>query len=235
MIEWVLAVGTGLTAGVFHVVTGPDHMAAVLPFAVDAPKRSVWLGVLWGIGHGLGVVALGLIFMALRGAEIVEWISGVSELVVGVLLVALGLWALRRSRLVVVHHHHHDHRPTTAAEKPHAHPHVHFNDPTVGEVLHSVAGRHQTHHHSTVGFGFIHGLAGAGHLIVASPILALGTAASIVYLVSYLLGGMGAMMVFAYCAGALVRRTEWVPRALRYAGAASVLIGVFWVTSFALA
>ena len=230
MIEWALAAGTGLLAGVVHVVTGPDHMAAVLPFAVDAPKRSGRLGLLWGVGHGLGVLVLGAIFMALRQVVTVAWIAQASELLVGVLLVVVGLWALQRSRLVVVHRHGHVHE-----DDHHAHHHVHFNDPTVGKERHPVEGRHRAHHHSTLGFGFIHGLAGAGHLIVASPLIALSPGAAGLYLLSYLIGGMTAMMAFARAAGALVRRPSWVPAALRVAGVGSVAIGIFWVTSFAFA
>ena len=235
MIEWGLAILTGLIAGVFHVVSGPDHMAAVLPFAVDAPKRSLRLGLLWGVGHGIGVVALGLLFMAVRQVATVEWISHASELLVGVLLVVLGIWALYRSRFVVVHHHPHDHAVADDAQAGHAHPHVHFNDPTVDEARHSVDGRHQRHHHSTLGFGFIHGLAGAGHLVVASPIIALTPAAAALYLGSYLVGGVLAMSAFAYLAGSLVRRPSWIPAALQVAGVSSMVVGVVWMTSFALA
>ena len=252
MSELVLVIGTGLVAGVLHVVSGPDHMAAVLPYAVDAPKRSTTLGILWGLGHGLGVVGLGALFVVLRFfvapdsvENTIQWISQGSELLVGVLLVALGLWALRRSRWVVVHHHTHDHPPkpvvsaddvnTQGGGHAHAHPHVHFNDPTVGKPRHTTDGRHLTHHHSTLGFGFIHGLAGVGHLLAASPMLVLGTAMSGLYLASYLLGGMAAMTGVAYFAGALVRKPAWIPSALRLAGAGSVAIGLFWVTSFVFA
>ncbi|MEM7679165.1 MAG: hydantoin utilization protein A [Myxococcota bacterium] len=198
VIEIVLAVATGLLAGGVHVVSGPDHMAAVLPFAVDAPKRALRLGLLWGVGHGVGVLVLGALFVVLRQVVDVEQISHVAEGLVGVLLVVLGLWALHRSRLVVVHHHPHAHgEEAPAPADHHAHPHVHFNDPTVGRDGHIEEGRHRFHHHSTVGFGFIHGLAGAGHLVVASPVIALGAWGAGVYLISYLVGGMGAMTAFA--------------------------------------
>ena len=230
------AIMTGLVAGLLHVVSGPDHLAAVLPMAVDAPRRSVRLGVLWGIGHGLGVIGLGGLFFAFRSVTDIAWISFSSELIVGVLLVALGVWALRRSRLVVVHHHAHEHPPPPSDKPgptPHAHPHVHFNDPTVDRPQHVEKGQHRFHHHSTLGFGFIHGLAGAGHLVVAMPMLALSAALGVVYLVSYLAGGMAAMMGFAYCAGALVRKPAWIPTALRMAGLGSMVVGLFWISSFA--
>ena len=230
MIEWSLAIGTGLLAGFVHVVSGPDHMAAVLPFAVDAPRRSLRMGVLWGVGHGVGVLALGLLFIVLRESAAVEWLSSTSELLVGFLLVALGAWAFRRSRLITVHQHPHVHD-----SHDHSHHHVHFNDPTVGDERHASEGRHRVHHHSTLGFGFIHGLAGAGHLVVASPILAFSTTAAGLYLGSYLLGGMAAMTVFAYLAGWLIRRPAWIPRALQVAGACSVIVGLVWMSAFALA
>lgn len=228
--EIVLAIGTGLAAGLVHVVSGPDHLAAVLPFAVDAPKRSLKLGVYWGVGHGLGVILLGLAFLMIREVAPIELVSQGSELLVGLLLVGLGVWALRRSRLVVVHAHEHDHH-----DDEHVHPHMHVADPSVDRDDHPVAGRHEAHHHSTLGFGFVHGLAGVGHLVAASPLLALGKLAAGAYLASYLLAGVLAMTVFARLAGLLASRPERVPTALRFAGLTSVLVGLFWVSTFAFA
>lgn len=230
MMELTLAIGTGLVAGLVHVVSGPDHLAAVLPFAVSRPQRALRVGLYWGMGHGLGVILLGLGFLALREIAPIEQISEASELLVGVLLVGLGIWALRRSRLIVVHAHDHDHD-----REEHAHPHVHVADPSVDADDHPVAGRHDRHHHSTLGFGFVHGLAGVGHLIVASPLLALGKLAAGLYLGSYLFGGVVAMAIFARLAGTLARRPSRVPGALRFAGVTSVGVGLFWVSSFAFA
>lgn len=235
MTELWAAIGTGLVAGILHVVSGPDHVAAVLPFAVDKPKRALRMGVFWGFGHGLGVLILGALFLLLREAAPVERISEVSEILVGVLLVGLGLWALRRSRLVVVHHHGHDHDHDHAQGHDHAHPHVHIADPTTEREDHAKVGKHAEHHHSTLGFGLVHGLAGAGHLVVASPLLAFGTGAAALYLSSYLVAGVATMSVVALLAARLVRRPTWIPNALRLTGVASIAIGLFWVTSFALA
>ena len=230
MTELILAVGTGLVAGLLHVVSGPDHLAAVLPFAVDAPKRSLKLGLYWGLGHGLGVIILGVAFLLLRELAPIERVSQGSELLVGLLLVGLGLWAIRRSRLVVVHAHTHDHH-----DDAHAHAHLHLADPSVGKADHKQRGRHEVHHHSTLGFGVLHGLAGVGHLIAASPLLALGKVAAGAYLFSYLAGGVLAMSVFARLAGLLAQKPKHVPMALRLAGVTSVAVGLFWVSSFALA
>ncbi len=231
MMELAAALATGLVAGVLHVVSGPDHMAAVLPFAVHKPSSALRMGIFWGLGHGLGVLLLGAVFLLLREAAPVERISELSEILVGVLLVGLGAWAMRRSRLVVVHHHGHDHGESIG----HAHPHVHIADPTTERSDHPSVGAHAAHHPSTLGFGLVHGLAGAGHLVVASPLLVFGLPEAGLYLAGYLLAGVVAMSLVALLAARLVRRPSWIPNALRLTGATSMAVGLFWVASFAFA
>jgi hypothetical protein len=54
-------------AGSVHVLSGPDHLAAVAPLAVRQPRAASRLGLVWGLGHVLGlgvVVALALTFRA---------------------------------------------------------------------------------------------------------------------------------------------------------------------------
>ncbi len=228
---WLAAV-TGAVAGVVHVFSGPDHLAAVLPFAVASPRRALRVGVTWGLGHGLGVLVLGAVFMFVRDVVDVDAISHGAELFVGVLLVALGAWAIRRSRLLVIHTHDHDHAHEA---DDHVHPHVHLKDDSVGRPDHAERGEHEHHHHSSFGFGFVHGVAGVGHLVVASPLLALSGASAVAYLSAYLLGGIAAMSGFALVAGRLVRRPAWVPTSLVAAGAVSIIVGVFWIGGFAAA
>ena len=227
---WLAATGGGI-AGILHVLLGPDHLAAVLPFAVSMPRDSLRVGLFWGVGHGLGVVILGLVFLAAREFIDVEAVSGSAEILVGFLLVGLGVWAIRKSRNVVLHTHAHDHDQGEG----HAHPHVHVDDPTVADPAHAREGRHEAHHHSTLGFGFIHGLAGMGHLVAASPLVALEPSAAVTYLAAYLGGGVLAMSAFAFIAGSLIRRPAWVPRGLLATGSLSIVIGLVWVGTFALA
>lgn len=216
----------GLAAGVIHVVSGPDHLAAVLPFAVSKPRHALRVGLFWGIGHGLGVLVLGLLFMVAGQAFSIDGVSQRAESLVGVLLIGLGLWAIRRSRRIVIHSHGHGHDGHS-----HAHPHVHVNDPTVADAHHPVVGRHERHHHSTLGFGFVHGVAGVGHLVVASPLIALSGAGAAFYLLAYLVGGVLAMTGFSLAAGSLIRRPSWIPASLALAGVASVGVGIVWLSA----
>ena len=216
---------TGLIAGLIHVLSGPDHLAAVLPFAVSDPRRSARIGLFWGLGHGAGVVGLGAILLIGRDLLPIDAISANAEILVGLLLVGLGAWAIRRSRTLVVHTHEHEH-----GDDDHAHPHVHLKDPTVDEPSHPTRGAHGGHHHSTLGFGFLHGVAGLGHLVAASPLVALGTGAAVAYLGAYLAGGVLAMTGFALIVGSALRRPRWIPTGLAVAGATSIAVGLFWLS-----
>jgi len=96
----------GLAAGLIHVLSGPDHLAAVAPLTGDR-ERSWHAGVLWGVGHSGGVLAVGLLALALRGALPLEALSSWSERVVGVALIAVGLWGFTRVLRGPIHAHVH--------------------------------------------------------------------------------------------------------------------------------
>src|SRR5687768_5046354 len=94
----MLTVLTGAVAGFFHVLSGPDHLAAVAPLAAADRERGWVAGWTWGIGHAAGVVAVALLAVLLRDAlPPIETLSAVSERIVGAALIAVGLWALGRS------------------------------------------------------------------------------------------------------------------------------------------
>ena len=76
-----------------HVITGPDHMAAVMPFAVESKKKAWKIGLSWGIGHITSMLAIGIIFMFFKELIPVEKISNHSEQLVGLVLIGIGIWA----------------------------------------------------------------------------------------------------------------------------------------------
>lgn len=99
----------GLLAGLTHALAGPDHLSAVAPLVVGE-KRGGWgTGFLWGLGHSVGVWLVGLLALALRDVLPLERVSSWSERLVGAVLIAVGLWGLRKAfapRLEEEAHHH---------------------------------------------------------------------------------------------------------------------------------
>jgi ABC-type nickel/cobalt efflux system permease component RcnA len=87
---------TGLAASSLHVVSGPDHLAAVTPLAIENRKKSWLVGFTWGLGHTIGVGIIGLLFILFRNLIPLETISAYSEQIVGVLLIVIGLWIFYR-------------------------------------------------------------------------------------------------------------------------------------------
>src|ERR1700741_1917519 len=82
-------------AGFVHVIAGPDHLAAIAPYAVDAKGRAWRTGVRWGFGHSAGVIGVGLVAILLRDMLSIDVVSIWGERAVGVGLVTLGIWGFR--------------------------------------------------------------------------------------------------------------------------------------------
>ena len=87
---------TGLAASSLHVVSGPDHLAAVTPLAIESKKKSWLIGFTWGLGHTIGVFIIGILFILFKDLIPVDTISAYSEQIVGVLLIVIGLWIFYR-------------------------------------------------------------------------------------------------------------------------------------------
>jgi hypothetical protein len=210
------------SAGSVHVLSGPDHVAAVTPFALRGGSRAWTTGLRWGAGHVLGVGLLAALALALREVLPLEAISAWSERVVGVVLIAIGLWAGRRALRERIHTHEHEHD----GEK-HVHVHVH-TDGAAHPVSHD-------HGHALFGVGVLHGLAGTSHFLGVIPALALpGALASVTYLAGYGGGTLLSMSLFSLLVGrAAVRFSSsrdklWQGLHLAAAGAA-LAVGIFWL------
>ena len=210
---------TGALAGLFHVLAGPDHLAAVGPLALEDRRRGWLAGWTWGIGHASGVVAVAALAILLRDLlPPVDHISAWSERLVGAALIAVGFWALRRSARV---------QPT-----PHAHGAVSHDH------LHVRAGprwmRRIGHAHAAFCLGLLHGVAGSSHFVGVLPALALPTrAGALTYIVAFGVGTVAAMTTFAAvagCAGGLVRAHTPAYRVMTATVAvAAIAIGGVWL------
>jgi hypothetical protein len=212
---------TGAMAGLFHVLSGPDHLAAVAPIAVADRERGWLAGWTWGLGHASGVVVVAVIAILLRDAlPPIEVISAWSERLVGGALIAVGLWALRRSARI---------KPSAHAHGTAAHDHLHVQ-----------AGprwlRRMGHVHASFCLGVLHGVAGSSHFFGVLPALALPTrGAALSYIAAFGVGTVAAMTLFAAAAGLAGTRTRHsasLQRAmLLTAAVVAIVVGGVWLVA----
>ena len=215
----MLTLVTGALAGFFHVLSGPDHLAAVAPLAVDGRRRAWAAGWTWGIGHASGVVAVALALVLLRDLlPPIEAISAWSERLVGGALVAIGLWALRRSLRIA---------PAAHAHGAVAHDHLHVQrGPSWLRGL--------SHVHASFCMGVLHGVAGSSHFFGVLPALALPTrAAALIYLAAFAAGTIVAMTAFAAAIGVTGMRARHGALAhramLATAAMLAMMVGGWWL------
>ena len=201
----IFAIVTGVAAGVLHVFSGPDHLAAVAPLALSeraggsAVRTRVegWrTGLQWGVGHTTGVLIIACLLLLIREQLPLDLISNHSERIVGVALMLVGGWG-------------------------------------VWKASRSGFGTHR-HSHAGASFamGALHGLAGSSHLFGILPAMAFATRIeSILYLAGFGAGAVVGMAAFSAAMG-VVSRT--IPHrhssGLLYASSAAALaIGGFWL------
>jgi ABC-type nickel/cobalt efflux system permease component RcnA len=163
----LVALGVALLLGLRHA-TDPDHLTAVSSMILGerdggGRRGAMRLGLAWGAGHALTLLALGLPFV-LWGDALPERIQQLAEIAIGLLIVGLGLRLLVRWRRGYFHVHPHRH-----GDVVHAHPHVHEGAHGPHEHPHAEAlGRTPL---AAFGIGLVHGIggsAGAGILLVSS-------------------------------------------------------------------
>jgi MFS family permease len=216
----------GFVLGLKHAVDA-DHLAAVSTMASERRSllSSSLIGGLWGIGHTISLMIAGMFVIVLH-FQISETMKQSLEFGVGVMLVGLGVNALRKlARGGRVHIHVHDHGGHT-----HAHPHIHEG-----------AQKEEPHTHHGLKFGarplligLVHGLAGSAALMllllttISSPLV------SFLYIGVFGAGSIGGMMImstlFALPARFTAKRFAGAEFALRcLAGIFSLSFGLFMI------
>ena len=97
----------GLAAGLLHVFSGPDHLAAVAPLAADRDRNHWRTGLQWGVGHSAGVLLIAALLLFLKEQLPLDAISAYSERLVGVALIAVGAWGIWKAgrRATAAHTH----------------------------------------------------------------------------------------------------------------------------------
>ncbi|HTO73690.1 MAG TPA: hypothetical protein VMJ30_07720 [Gemmatimonadales bacterium] len=196
----------GAVAGVVHVLSGPDHLAAIAPYAVADRARSWTTGVRWGLGHSTGVLVVGFLLLVARQAVPIEALSAHGEVAVGFALIGIGLWGVRSARRGIGHSHWYDHTGHRRGRAAVA----------VG-TLHGLAG-------SSHLLGILPAL--------ALP----SDAAATAYLLCFATGSVAAMGTFASCVGWVAGRglaggPEVHRMLLGVCSGFAVLVGGWWVVS----
>ena len=236
----------GLVAGAVHVLAGPDHLAAVAPLAANGDGRPWRSGLFWGVGHAGGVLLVGFLAILLREVLPIDRIAGVSEQLVGAVLIGIGVWGIRRGMRQAVHVHEHTHEGTR-------HAHLHVHERARVESSGQGSGAHRGHadrtpahshgvahvHARTSGFalaiGILHGLAGSAHFLGVLPALALPTRGeAAAYVACFAIGTVAAMTGFAALIGRLAGRSAGIgTRAYRSLlvslGVVAIVVGVVWL------
>jgi len=221
----------GIIAAVLHVISGPDHLAAVTPFAIESKKKAWKVGLFWGIGHLAGMLFIGILFLLFKELIPIEKISLYSEQFVGIILLALGFLVLLK---------------IFNEEKKHKHIHIHSNgNPVIHEHPH-IHNSEKLHNHShpnlkqgiiaSLSVGFIHGLAGVAHFLLFLPVIGFSsTLDSTKYIIGFGIGTLIAMISFAIVVGGLSDYSKKEHNAtffkgIRLAGGLfAIIIGVYWI------
>lgn len=200
-------------------------MVAVTTFVGRTPRAgsAALFGFRWGFGHALVVLVVGGV-LAWTGVSVPRGAESWAELAVGVMLVALGVWAMQASRRL------HVHRP----EDHHGHAHLHAHTPDRHPHSHDHVQSGSRHGHLSTLVGAIHGLAGTAPIVALIPVTLLaGIWPAIGYLTAFGAGTILAMGLYAFLAAVAARRASSTVRVARgialATGLTSLAVGIWWV------
>lgn len=223
----------GIAASVLHVVSGPDHLAAVTPLAIET-RRKVWkIGLFWGFGHLLGMLLIGVLFLLFKEYIPVEKISEHSEQLVGIVLIAVGLWALFS---IFYKSKNHKHPHVHDGEELYIHVHEHEHDKSKLEHSHAHDKKVNQNMWSSFGIGILHGLAGIAHFILLLPVLGFENQTdSIQYIIGFGLGTVLTMTIYTFLLGKIAnyskeQNSKTLFRTIRLSGGIfAIAIGIYWL------
>lgn len=220
----LIALTTACVLGFLHALE-VDHMLAVTNFVTRRPalRTAARFGFRWGLGHSVAVLAAGGLLLA-TGLRWPERLDQWAEAAVGVLLIGIGLWALRSTRNLHIHppaehgDHLHLHAHPGGRGGVHAHPHAH---------------PHRGHGITLVGLA--HGLAGTSAVVALVPVTMVDrVSAGVGYLLAFCVGVTAAMTMFAAVSALAMQRAAehslMVGRRITVAvGGAGIVTGGFWI------
>jgi ABC-type nickel/cobalt efflux system permease component RcnA len=205
----------GFLLGMRHALE-PDHLAAVSTLVAEerGPLRGAVLGAIWGIGHSLALLVVGMI-LAMLQTQMPARLATVFEAAVAVMLIALGVRAIHRAYKNPAPAHPHDHHPHSRADHSHApENHSHANE------LHAAAPapRRRWSGGRPLALGVVHGLAGSGALTALVLASLPSLASRLVYIALFGIGSVAGMALLSGLAGWPLQLVGRSPRAARWLG-----------------
>lgn len=212
----------GFVFGLYHAREA-DHLAAVS--AIVSERKNILaasiIGGFWGLGHTISLFVVGALVIFLK-IQISETVEAKLEGVVGIMLVLLGLNAIRKIFTAEkIHSHSHEH-------DGHAHTHLHLHhDEKAERSHHSFAPR-------SVMVGMVHGLAGsAGLMLLVLPTIP-SSLIALLYIAIFGVGSIAGMMIMSVFMGLplyfTAERFTLINKLIRFAaGAFSLIWGVLLI------
>jgi ABC-type nickel/cobalt efflux system permease component RcnA len=246
MISFFTIVAIGFFLGMRHA-TDPDHVIAVSTIVTreHSVRRSALIGMAWGLGHTLTIMAVGGAIIVFR-ITLPPRLGLAMELAVALMLIVLGLrnlramtiWPAKRADVTATPDselpHYHAHGDYVHAHG-HAHGHNHPHNPQDNPVA-AIDRRFRKHGMyqlvRPLMIGIVHGLAGSA----AIALLVLSTIANLrwalVYLAVFGIGTILGMMLITLSIGSTLaygqKRFARMGRSLSLAaGLVSVAFGFF--------
>lgn len=222
----------GLLTAIVHVITGPDHLAAVLPFAIESKKKAWKVGLFWGIGHLLGMISIGVLFLLFRNLIPVESISQHSEALVGLVLIGIGIWSfVKIFKKKRQHKHLHVHAENHPVIHSHEHHHEHHDPHT-----HAHKKTLRQDYFASLSIGVLHGLAGIAHFLLFFPVLGFETVwDSSLYIAGFAGGTLFAMSSFGFVIGKVSNHSNFSHNETFFngirlaAGLIAFVVGIYWL------
>ena len=208
----------GVLVGLRHAFE-PDHLTAVSTLVSEAKdgRRGALLGAIWGLGHTLSLVFVGVVLLA-AGATLPAHVAAWFEIAVSAMLVVLGA----RSIMLAM-------REGAAPITSHRHGHVEHVHGAVSPHIH-VRGRAIAWRPLFV--GLVHGLAGSGALTAIVFAQLPTTVLRLLYITLFGLGSVAGMAIASGLAGMSLHATAQRPATRRtlslVTGALSIVVGFVW-------
>lgn len=218
------ALSGGLFSGGLHAISGPDHLAAIVPKCCGQRWfKAGRIGILWGMGHGISATMLGVAAFALKNrlpermGGILHGASSTMEIAIGVSLVLIGVLGVKESKEWLDEIDAGTPQSLSAAANPDAAVTVQAKRAVVFN-------------------GLLHGFSWDGAPSLA-PALAVATwRGSLTFLFSYALGTMATMALATVAigegtrrAGQILHRPDIPQKVSFYSSWIAIAVGFFWI------